>query len=101
MPANVQGTFATGANAVAGNSSDVLPVPTGVTTLRLTTVGVSASNPVKTQKRTAGAAWVDQVTYTSEQTNTAITAAAGEEWQLVCTAELAVTDIRYKLTAES
>lgn len=101
MSANVQGTFATGANAVAGNTSDILAVPTGVTTARLTTTGLSGSNTIKTQKRTAGGAWADQVTYNSDQTNTGITVAAGEEWQLVCVTELAITDVRFKFSCES
>lgn len=101
MTANVQGTFATGALAVAGNSSDILPVPTGTTAIKLTTTGLTGSNTIKTQKRTAGGTWADQVTYNSDQTATSITAVAGEEWQLVCVTELTTTDIRYKLTAEN
>lgn len=101
MPANVQGSFSTGANAVAGNSSDVLEVPTGVTSAKLTTTGLDGSNTIKTQKRTAGAAWVDQTTYNSDQTNTAITVAAGEEWQIVGVTQQANKDLRFKLTAES
>lgn len=101
MPANVQGTFATGSNAVSGNTSDVLEVPTSVTSAKLTTVGLDASNTIKTQKRTAGAAWVDQTTYNSDQTNTAITVAAGEEWQIVGVTQQAFKDLRFKLTAES
>lgn len=101
MSANVQGTFATGANPVAGNNSDILPIPTGVTTARLTTTGLSGSNTIKTQKRTAGGVWADQVTYNSDQTNTAITVAAGEEWQLVSVTETTITDIRYRLSCES
>lgn len=101
MSANVQGTFATGATAVAGNSSDILPVPSGTSAIKLTTTGLSASNTIKTQKRTAGGAWADQVTYNADQTNTSIAAVAGEEWQLVAVAELAITDVRFKLSAES
>jgi hypothetical protein len=81
---NVQETFTTGASASVGNASDILVVPTGVTSAKLTTVGLDGSNTVKTQKRTSpGGAWVDQTTYNSDQTNTAITVAAGEEWRLV------------------
>lgn len=101
MPANVQGTFATGSNPVSSNTSDVLEVPTGVTSAKLTTVGLDASNTIKTQKRTAGAAWVDQTTYNSDQTNTAITVAAGEEWHIVGVTQQAFKDLRFKLTAES
>lgn len=101
MPANVQGTFATGANAVSGNASDVLEVPTSVTSAKLTTVGLDGSNTVKTQKRTAGGAWADQVTYNSDQTNTAITVADGEEWRVVGVTQQAFKDLRFKLTVEA
>lgn len=101
MPANVQGTFATGSNPVSGNTSDVLEVPTGVTSAKLTTTGLDASNTIKTQKRTAGAAWADQTTYNSDQTNTTVTVAAGEEWQIVGVTQQAFKDLRFKFTAES
>lgn len=101
MPANVQGTFATGSNPVSGNTSDVLEVPTGVTSAKLTTVGLDASNTLKTQKRTAGGTWADQTTYNSDQTNTAVTVAAGEEWQIVGVTQQAFKDLRFKFTAES
>jgi len=101
MPANVQGTFATGSNPVSGNTSDVLEVPTGVTSAKLTTLGLDASNTIKTQKRTAGGAWADQTTYNSDQTNTAVTVAAGEEWQLVGVTQQAFKDLRFKFTAEN
>jgi hypothetical protein len=102
MPgAIVQGTFATGSNPVSGNASDVLPIPTGMTSMKLTTVGLDASNTLKTQKRTAGAAWVDQTTYNSDQTNTAVTVADGEEWRVFGVAQQATKDIRYKLSCEN
>jgi hypothetical protein len=101
MPANVQGTFATGSNPVSGNTSDVLEVPTGVTSAKLTTTGLDASNTIKTQKRTAGGTWADQTTYNSDQTNTAVTVAAGEEWQIVGVTQQAFKDLRFKFTAES
>ena len=46
MPGPIfMGTFATGANAsTGGNTSDVLAVPTGMTTARLTITGLDASN---------------------------------------------------------
>ena len=98
----IQGTFATGANPAPGNASDTVQIPTGVTTARLTTLGLSGSNQIKTQKRTSpGGAWVDQTTYSSDQTNTAITVASGEEWRLFQVAETATTDIRFKFTCES
>lgn len=103
----VQGTFATGSNPVAGNASDVVDVPSYNTafaapTMKLTTLGLDASNTIKTQKITApGTAWADQTTYNSDQTNTAITVAPGEQWRVVGVAQQAFKDIRYKLSLES
>lgn len=98
----IQGTFATGANPVAGYASPPLLIPSGTTSAKLTTTGLSGSNTIKTQKRTTpGGAFVDQVTYNSDQAATAITVVAGEEWQIVCVTETAITDIRYKFSAES
>lgn len=98
----VQETFATGSTASVGNCSDVVNIPTGVTTLLLTTVGLDGSNTIKTQKRTTpGGAWADQTTYSSDQTNTAVTVAAGEEWRVCQVTQQAIKDVRYKLSCES
>lgn len=103
----VQGTFATGANAVAGNTSDVIDVPSfnvafAAPTMKLTTVGIDGSNTIKTQKSTnSGTSWADQTTYNSDQTNTAITVAAGEQWRVVGITQQSTKDIRYKLSLES
>lgn len=98
----VQETFSTGSNPVSGNASDVVVIPTGTTTMRLTTTGLDASNTIKTQKITApGTAWVDQTTYNSNQTNVAITVAAGEQWRVVGVTQQAIKDICYKLSCES
>lgn len=103
----VQGTFATGSNPVSGNASDTLDVPTpnaafAAPTMKITTVGLDASNTIKTQKiTTPGTAWVDQTTYNSDQTNTAVAAAAGESWRVVGVVQQAFKDIRYKLSLES
>jgi hypothetical protein len=103
----VQGTFATGQNPVSGNASDVIDVPSSNTafsapTMKLTTVGLDASNTIKTQKITApGTAWADQTTYNSDQTATAITVVAGEQWRVVGVTQQALKDIRYKLSLES
>lgn len=97
----VQETFTTGPAGSVGNASDVLVVPTGMTTMRLTTTGVDASNTVKTQKRTAGGAWADQTTYSSEQAATAITVATGEEWRLVQVSQQTTKDVRYKMSCEN
>ena len=98
----IQGTFATGAAPSVGNASDACTVHSSITTMRLTTLGLDGSNTIKTQKRTTpGGAWVDQVTYNSDQSNTAITVAAGEEWRVVQLTQQATKDVRYKLSLES
>ena len=100
---NIQETFATASVAVTGvnNVSDTMVVPTGTTTARLTTTGLSGANQLKTQKRTAGATYVDQTTYNSDQTNVAITVAAGEEWRIVQILQAVNTDVKYKFSCES
>ena len=98
----VAGTFATGQNAVSGNASDPLDVPNGTTTMRLTLTGLDGSNTVKTQKTTdSGSSWSDQSTYNSDQSNVAVTVAAGEQWRVIGVTQQALKDIRYKLSAES
>lgn len=93
----VAGTF-TGTS----NIGDVCIIPTSTTSMKLTLTGADASNTAKTRKRTTpGGAFVDQVTYNSAQTNTAITVAAGEEWQLVPVAMQAGKELRWKLSCES
>lgn len=99
---NIQGTFATGASASVGNVSDVCAVPLGVTSMKLTATNLDGSNTVKSQKRTTpGGAFADQTTYNSNQSNTAVTVAANEEWRLVQVSEQATKDILYKLSCES
>lgn len=105
MPGPIeQGTFATTTVAITAaqpNGSDVVCVPTGVTSMKLTTLGLDGSNTIKTQKRTAGGVFADQTTYNSDQTNTAITVAAGEEWRVVQVTQAVNKDVRYKLSCES
>jgi len=103
----VQGTFATGSNPVSGNASDAIDVPNSnpaftAPTMKLTTVGLDASNTIKTQKSTTnGSTWVDQTTYNSDQTATAITVAAGEQWRVIGVTQQAFKDIRFKLSMEN
>jgi hypothetical protein len=105
MPGPIaQGTFATGQSAITAAQTvggDVMCVPTGVTTMRLTTLGLDGSNQIKTRKRTAGGVFADQTTYSSDQTNVAVTVAAGEEWQVVQVLQQAIKDVRWKLSCES
>jgi hypothetical protein len=99
----VQGTFTTGSVAVtsANQASDVLCVPTGMTSMKLTTTGLDGSNTLKTRKRTAGGTFADQTTYNSDQSATVVTVAAGEEWQAVQVTQQATKDVRFKLSCES
>ena len=101
MSANVSGSFSTASVAVAGNNSDILAVPTGTTSAKLTLTGCDVNNTCRTQKRTAGGTWANQVTYNANQTNTAITVAAGEEWQLVHLTAQAMHDLQFRLSCES
>lgn len=98
-----QGSLSTGqsANGMANVAGDVMCVPTGTTTMRLTLTGLDGSNTVKTQKRTAGGVFADQTTYNSDQSNVGVTVAAGEEWRVIGITQQATRDIRYKLSCES
>lgn len=98
----VQGTFASTQANTSPLTSDVVDIPYGSTSMKLSTVGLDGSDTVKTQKITSpGTAWVDQTTYSSDQTNTAVTVAAGEQWRLVLLTEAALHDVRYKMSCES
>lgn len=103
--ATVSGSFAASANSTvgcAGVASDICDVPYDYTTMRVTLTGLDASNTVKTQKNTSpGGAWVDQVTYNSNQANIAVTVSKTEQWRLVCVAQQPGKEIRYKLSVES
>jgi hypothetical protein len=101
MSATIAGSFSTASVAVAGNTSDILPIPTGTTTAKLTLTGCDASNTVRTQKRTAGGTWTNQTTYSSNQSAVSITVAAGEEWQLAHLTAQAYHDLQFKLTTEN
>lgn len=104
MSQNVKGTFYSGNSSNAGSQlSDVLVIPTGVTSMKLSVAGaVNASNTVKTQKSTNnGQTWADQSTYNSAQSNTAVTVVAGEHWRLALVASQVLKAIDYSLSVES
>lgn len=96
------GTFSTGSNASTGsNPSDVCNIPTTKTSMLLTLTGCDASNTLKSQRRTTpGGAWVDQTTYSSNQSATPITVAGEQEWRLITVAQQAIREIRYVLDAQ-
>lgn len=98
----IAGTFSTGSNAsTGGNTSDVCNIPTAKTSMLLTLTGCDASNTLKSQRRTTpGGAWVDQTTYSSNQSATPITVAGEQEWRLITIAQQAIREIRYVLDAQ-
>lgn len=102
---NVQATFATGGASITAqqsDGSDAVQVPTGTTTMRVTISGLDASNTVRTQRRTTpGGTWVNQTLYSANQSGSAVTVVAGEEWRLVQVTQQATRDILYKLSCES
>lgn len=102
MSQNVKGTFASGQSVQVGETSAELVIPSGVTSMKLSTVGLDASNTVKTQKSTSnGQSWTDQTTYNSDQTATAVTVAHGEQWRLVHVAGQAIKRIDYEMSVQS
>lgn len=104
MPGPIaQGSFDSGNSTVgcAGVAGDVMCVPTGKTSMRLTLTGLNGSNTVKTQKRTAGGTFADQTTYNSDQSAVSVTVASGEEWRVVCVAQQPIRHISYILSCES
>ena len=78
MPQNVKGTFAASPGANNNATSDVLAIPAGTTSARLTLTGAGGTN-VKTQRSLdSGLTWADQSTYAVPQVGTAITVVDGK-----------------------
>ena len=99
---NLQGSFTTGSVASTGGvASDILNPPTGMTTAKLTLIGLDGSNTVKTQKRTAGGAFVDQTTYSSNQSAVNVTVASTEEWRIVLLTAQPIKTLAFKFSCES
>jgi len=102
MSQAVKGSFASGGSVQIGETSAELVIPSSVTSMKLSTTGLDASNTVKTQKTTNnGYTWVDQTTYNSDQTATAVTVAHGEQWRLAHVAGQALKTIGYTMSVES
>lgn len=102
MSQKIAGTFASPLSVMLGQISDSLMVPSTPVQAKLNTIGLDASNTVKTQKSVNnGASWVDQVTYNAEQTNTLITVAHGEVWRIVSVAQQVGKQIQYSLGVEN
>ena len=82
------------------NLSDGMVVPAGATTMSLTLIGLDTLNVCKTQKRTSpGGAFVDQVTYKSNQFATKVPVVAGEEWRVAAVKLQTFNEIRYVMHA--
>lgn len=103
MSQKIAGSFASGGSATLGQISDVLVIPSNVTTARLNlSNNIDASNTCKTQKSTnSGGSWADQTTYNSAQSNVAVTVANGEQWRIAQVAGQATKQIGYSFSAES
>lgn len=82
------------------NLGDGMVVPAGATTMSLTLMGLDTLNSCKTQKRTSpGGAFVDQVTYKSNQFATTVPVVAGEEWRVATVKLQTFNEIRYVMNA--
>ncbi|MFM2288842.1 MAG: hypothetical protein RL684_1985 [Pseudomonadota bacterium] len=102
MSQKIAGTFASATGVLLGLTSAQLVIPSTPPQAKLNTTGLDASNTIKTQKSTDnGASWVDQVTYNSDQVNTLITVAHGEQWRVFLLAQQAGKQIQYSLGVES
>lgn len=106
MPsAHIAGTFATGAQAITNpwsQQSGVLMIPTGTTSAKFNCSPLDGSNRVRLYKSTDnGVTWSAQGNYSSDQVNTVITVAAGEQWIATPSQMLAIKAINYKLSVEA
>ena len=82
------------------NLGDGMIVPAGATTMGLVLTGIDALNYCKTQKRMSpGGAFVDQVTYRSDQFGTKVPVTAGEEWRVAVVKLQTFNEIRYVVNA--
>lgn len=104
MAQTIQGTFAyRNASSTARNQvSDTLVIPTGVTSMRLSTVGCNGSNTLRTERSTDnGATWAAQTTYNSEQTLASISVTENDQWRIASVVQQALRDLQYRLSVES
>lgn len=102
MSQNVKGSFVNGASVGVGETSAELVIPSGAVSMKLNATGLDGSNTIKTQKTTNnGHTWVDQTTYNSNQVNTVVTVAHGEQWRLFCITQQAIKVIDYSMSVES
>jgi hypothetical protein len=102
MSQKIAGTFASATGVLLGLTSAQLVIPSTPVQAKLNTTGLDASNTIKTQKSTDnGITWVDQTTYNSDQTNTLVTVAHGEQWRVFLLAQQAGKQIQYSFGVEN
>lgn len=102
MSQKIAGTFASATGVLLGLTSAQLVIPSTPVQAKLNTTGLDASNTIKTQKSTDnGVSWVDQATFNSDQVNTLITVAHGEQWRIFLLAQQAGKQIQYSLGVEN
>lgn len=102
MSQKIAGTFASATGVLLGLTSAQLVIPSTPVQAKLNTTGLDASNTIKTQKSTDnGITWVDQATLNSDQVNTLIAVAHGEQWRIFLLAQQAGKQIQYSLGVEN
>jgi hypothetical protein len=102
MSQKIAGTFASATGVLLGLTSAQLVIPSTPVQAKLNTVGLDASNTIKTQKSTDnGVTWADQATFNSDQVNTLIAVAHGEQWRIFLLAQQAGKQIQYSLGVEN
>jgi hypothetical protein len=102
MSQKIAGTFASASGVLLGLRSAQLVIPSTPVQAKLNATGLDASNTIKTQKSTDnGVTWVDQATFNSDQVNTGIAVAHGEQWAIFLLAQQAGKQIQYSLGVEN
>lgn len=102
MSQKIAGTFASATGSLLGLTSAQLVIPSTPVQAKLNTVGLDASNTIKTQKSTDnGVTFVDQATFNSDQVNTLIAVAHGEQWRIFLLAQQPGKQIQYSLGVEN
>lgn len=106
MPQKVAGTFAGSANtSTAGQTSDVLVIPSGTTAVLFTATGdVDANNTVRVRRSVNnGHTWTNAVTVTAPTTNQSVSVVLPTQTHFLVESVLsqAGKNISYSLSAES
>lgn len=102
MSQKIAGSFICDATALIGANSAQLVIPSTPVQAKLNTSGLDVNNTIKTQKSTDnGVTWVDQATFNSDQVNTLIAVAHGEQWRIFQLAQQAGKTVQYSLGVEN